>query len=465
MRKAKIVCTLGPASESVRVLTEMVRAGMDVARLNFSHGTHDEHARRIDTVRAVSKKLQKPIALLQDIQGPKIRLGEFQGTGLSVRRGETVTLTTRDVLGRPGLIPVTLKSLPHEVSRGDPILLDDGRVELEVISIRRSEVQARVVRGGTLANHKGLNLPGSPVSVQSITPKDEVDLAFGQEMGVDFVGLSFVRSARDVQLARRHVQKNQTPLIAKIEKPQAVDDLEAIAAAADGVMVARGDLGVELPLERVPSIQKRIIRVVNARGGMTIVATEMLESMVHNQRPTRAEVSDVANAIADGAGAVMLSGETAVGDHPAAVVGTMARIVEEAERSLDIHRPDPFSGLHDIATAVAAAATVASRHMNAGLIAAYTESGATARLISELRPPVPIVALTPNEEVVRRMALFWGVQPMLAARQSSTDAMIEQVRALCRRRRLVKVGSPIVMVAGLPLNEPGNTNLMTIHRC
>jgi pyruvate kinase len=465
MRKAKIICTLGPSSDTPEVIEGLIRAGMNVARLNFSHGTHEEHRQRVAIIRKVAKRLRMPVAILQDIQGPKIRLGKFQDGQLTVKAGQTVTVTTRAVMGHGSIIPTPIKSLVKDVVRGDDILLDDGRVRLRVLKVQGPDVTCKVEVGGLLKDKKGLNLPGSPMSVPTITRKDVDDLAFGQEVGVDYVALSFVRSAADIHKAREHVKKNKTPLIAKIEKPQAVDQLESIAAAADGIMVARGDLGVEMPLEQLPAIQKRMVREVNRRGGLVIVATEMLESMVNNPRPTRAEVSDVANAILDGADAVMLSGETAAGRYPVDAAATMARIVEETERGVVRHQHhSPFERSEDMGTGVAAAAVAAATQLNIETIVAYTESGHTARLISEFRPHARIVALTPSEDTVNRTSLYWGVTGHQVGRVTSTDAMLRQVRKLCREAGICKVGTPVVVVAGVPLNVPGNTNLMSIHR-
>lgn len=465
MRKAKIVCTLGPASDSPEIIEGLIRAGMNVARLNFSHGVYEDHRRRVGTLRKLSRKLGIPVSILQDIQGPKIRLGRFEGGQLLVQTGQTVTVTTRAVLGQGTLIPTPIRSLTKDVKRGDMILLDDGRVRLRVERVDGRDVTANVEVGGLLKDHKGLNLPGAAISVPTITEKDAEDLAFGQELGVDYVALSFVRSAKDIHQAREHVSKLKTPLIAKIEKPQALDNLEAISEAADGVMVARGDLGVEMPLEKLPGIQKRMVAEVNRRGGLVIVATEMLESMVGNARPTRAEVSDVANAILDGADAVMLSGETAAGKYPVEAAATMARIVEETERSLGSSlRPSLKVGTQDLSTGVAAAAVAAAEQLGIGTIVAYTERGHTARLISEFRPKARIIGLTPNADTVNRMALYWGVQGRQVGRLQSTDAMLKQVRRLCRDEGLCEAGSAVVIVAGVPLNEPGNTNMMSVHR-
>ncbi|ATB33355.1 pyruvate kinase [Melittangium boletus] len=465
MRKAKIICTLGPASDSAQVIEALIRAGMNVARLNFSHGTHEEHRQRVNRIRLASRRLGMPVALLQDVQGPKIRLGRFAGGLTEVKAGEQVIVTTRNVLGQGPLIPTPVRSLPRDVKPGDPILLDDGRVRLRVERVEDRDVTCTVEQGGVLKDHKGLNLPGAHVSVPTVTRKDEEDLAFGQELGVDYVALSFVRTAKDIERARKLVASH-TPLIAKIEKPQAVENLEAIARAADGIMVARGDLGVEMPLEKLPGMQKHMVRVVNRLGGLTIVATEMLESMVNNARPTRAEVSDVANAILDGADAVMLSGETAAGKYPVQAAATMARIVEETEGgTMPVVTEAPFDEARDdISTGVAAAAVAAARQMGIGTIVAYTERGHTARLISEFRPDARIIALTPNAETVNRMALYWGVTARQVGRLQSTDAMLKQVRRLCREESYCAAGSPVVIVAGVPLNEPGGTNMISVHR-
>ncbi len=463
MRKARIICTLGPSSDSEAMIEGLVLGGMDVARLNFSHGTHAEHGARIARLRKVANRTGRQVAILQDIQGPKIRLGQFLGGQAVVADGARVTVTTRKVLGTQILIPTPVPSLPKDVKAGDPILLDDGRVRLRVLKVKGQDVLCDVEVGGKLKDHKGLNLPGCAVSVPTITRKDLEDLKFGQDAGVDYVALSFVRTAADIHRARAYVAKLKTPLIAKIEKPQAVDALEEIAEAADGIMVARGDLGVEMPLEKLPALQKWMVKRTNERGGIVIVATEMLESMVTNIRPTRAEVSDVANAILDGADAVMLSGETAAGKYPLEAVRTMATIVRETEKGL-VPRPSPFTSTDDISTGVAVAAVEAADRLKDAVIVAFTESGYTAKLISELRPTVKLLALTPHLHIVRRMALYWGVTARKTARLASTEAMVKQVRRLLLAEKLAKPGAPIVIVAGVPLNQPGFTNLITVIR-
>ncbi len=466
MRRARIICTLGPASDSPEVLEALLRAGMNVARFNFSHGTQEDHLRRLTLLRKLSRKVGRPVAVLQDVQGPKIRLGLFEGGQMHVATGQSVTVTTRDLMGRDGVIPTPITSLPKDVKKGDPILLDDGRVRLEVQRVRGQDVTCRVMHGGLLKDKKGLNLPGAAVSVPALTDKDIEDLAFGQEVGVDFVALSFVRSAEDVERARPHVARLGTPLIAKIEKPQAVIELEAIALAADGIMVARGDLGVEMPLEKLPAIQKRAVAEVNRLGRIAIVATEMLESMIQNPRPTRAEVTDVANAVLDGADAVMLSGETASGRFPVEAVATMCRIIEEAERgpATPTRYTPSFEQARDVPTGVAAAAVAAATQLRAEIIATYTETGNTARLISEFRPKSRIIGLTPSVETVRRMSLYWGVEAVQVPRLKSTDAMVQVAKQVCTERGLCNVGSTVVVVAGVPLNQPGNTNTMSVHR-
>jgi len=461
-RRSKIVCTLGPASDAPHVLAGMIAAGMDVARLNFSHGTAAEHRARAEAVRREARRARRNVAILQDLQGPKLRLGTFAEGRVELVAGETVLLVARPgVVGSPRFIPVPLPSLARDVRPGDPVLLDDGRVRLRVLRIRGQDVEVKVEVGGPISDHKGVSLPGAAVSIPAFTPKDRRDAALGRTLGVDLVAMSFVRTARDVERARRHLAPG-TPLIAKMEKPQAIENLEAILRIADGVMVARGDLGVELPLERVPGIQKRLVRQANLLGRPCIVATEMLESMVQSPRPTRAEVSDVANAVLDGADAVMLSAETAVGHDPVAAVATMARIVEEAERS-ERTRVRPTLEGGDVSPGIAAAAVEAARSVGAKVIVAYTESGYTARLVAAFRPPVPILALTPNDRVVHQLALAWGVEAHRVPRVRSTDAVMSRARTEVRRRGLATAGERMAVVAGVPLNEPGNTNLLTVQ--
>ena len=461
MRRSKIVCTLGPASDAPRVLAGMVAAGMDVARLNFSHGSAPEHRGRAEAVRREARRAGRNVAILQDLQGPKLRLGTFAQGRVEILAGETVLLATLPgVVGSPRVIPVPLPSLARDCRVGDPVLLDDGRIRLRVRRRRGRDVEAEVEVGGPLSDHKGVSLPGSTGSLAAFTPKDRRDAALGRELGVDLVAMSFVRTARDVERARRHLAPG-TPLIAKMEKPEAIENLEAIVRTADGVMVARGDLGVELPLERVPGIQKRLVHQANLLARPCIVATEMLESMIKSPRPTRAEVSDVANAVLDGADAVMLSAETAVGHDPVAAVATMARIVEEAERSVAARVRPQLDG--EVSPGIAAAALEAARSVGAKVVVAYTESGYTARVVAAFRPPMPILALTPSETVARQLALLWGVEAQRVPRVRSTDAVMSRARTEVRRRGLAAPGDRMAIVAGVPLNEPGNTNVLTVQ--
>jgi pyruvate kinase len=462
--RAKIVCTIGPACADAKILERMIEAGMRVARLNFSHGTHAEHAERAALVRAASKRTKTPVALLQDVQGPKVRLGHFVGGETFVKPGAHVTLTTRKVQGNASLLPTPVRALARDLNAGHQVLLDDGKVKLRVIRIDGQDIRCVVETGGRLADHKGINVPSVALSVPTLTNKDVADIAFGQRLGVDFVALSFVRSARDVESCRRLVAKLKTPLIAKIEKPQAIADLPAIVSAADGIMVARGDLGVEVPLSTVPFLQKSMITAANAQGGLVIVATEMLESMIEKPRATRAEISDIANAVLDGADALMLSGETAVGRFPVEAVQTMADVISEAEKQRPRLLVEPFSRTDSIGIGVAAAAASAADRLEAALIATYTESGATARFVSEMRPKAPILALTPNVRTINRTALYWGVTAQRVPQATSLEAMVNRVLERCKAQQLARPGQAIVIVAGTPLNQPGQTNTLIIRK-
>ena len=395
VRKARIVCTLGPATSTAAAIQAMIEAGMDVARLNFSHGAHEDHQKRLSLVRAAAERAGRPVAILQDLQGPKIRVGRLKGGKVVLKEGSIVTITTRDTLGSAGLIPTTYAGLPGDVRKGEAVLLNDGRLRLTVLSVGREDVKCRVEVGGLLSDHKGINLPESDVSTSSLTEKDVQDALFGRDLNVDYMALSFVRSAEDV-LALRKVVGPSLPLIAKIEKPQAVDRISEIAAVAEGVMVARGDLGVELPLERVPLVQKTCIERATHEGKLAIVATEMLESMIDSPRPTRAEVSDVANAILDGADAVMLSGETATGKFPIEAVRTMGAIITEVEHSprFRARPPPPALDRNDsFPTAVARASVAAAEQLGISTIVCCTETGRSARLLSEHRPAARVVSL------------------------------------------------------------------------
>ena len=468
MRLAKIIATLGPATATPGMLTGLLRAGVDVARLNLSHGDHAEHARVIARTRRAAEALGRPIAILADLQGSKARIGRLHGgRPVPLRRGEYVTLTPRDVPGRRGLIPTTFRRLGRDVRRGDPILLDDGRIELAVVRVRGGDVVCRVIIGGLLLEHKGMNLPGTDLRGDALTAKDRADLQFALRHGVDYVALSFVRSAEDVVRVRRLLRRQgrDVPLIAKLEVRRAVERLQEILRAADGVMVARGDLGVEVPLERVPVLQKWILQEANRTGVIAITATQMLESMVERPRPTRAEASDVANAIFDGTDALMLSAETASGRHPLKAVAVMDRIIREAERSglyVKANAGAPAGGDREV-HAVAHAAVDAAREWEARAIVVYTQTGMTARVLSKLKPPCPILAITPSEPIRRRMALYRGVLPMTLRFARSTDRMLRDGERAILAAGLIGRAARVVVVSGTS-PRAGATNLMKLHR-
>ena len=465
-RHSKIVCTIGPASRSPRTIERLLHAGMDVARLNFSHGSHANHAESIAMLRAAALQIHKPIAILADLQGPKIRTGPLAGGApVILRAGQQFVITTARVLGDSTRVSTVFKPLPREVHRGDRILLSDGLIELRVQQIRGREVICEVVNGGALGEHKGINLPGVKLRVPALTPKDREDLLFALKHGANYIAVSFVRRPEDVVLAKALVRRagKDTPVIAKLEKPEAIENLDAILRVADGVMVARGDLGVEMSPERVPVVQKTIIKRAREFRRPVITATQMLESMTENPRPTRAEASDVANAIFDGSDAVMLSAETASGRYPVEAVSMMARIIEEAESSItEFPRPAPQERLK-VAETVAELVCHASRELHMKLIAVFTHSGFTARLISRYRPLVPIVAFSPEEETRRRMALIWGVRPQTIFDVRKVDGLAAVAEKRLVEERLVRKGDVIGIVAGTPMGIRGTTNFMKFH--
>jgi pyruvate kinase len=472
VRRAKIVCTLGPSSESSDVVLKLLERGMDVARLNFSHGSHEDHARAIDRIRAASRQLVRPVAILQDLQGPKIRTGPLKAgrAGVPLVAGDTLVITTEEeILGDARRVSTTYPFLAQDVKAGDRLLVDDGLLEFRVTHTDGVQVTTEVVEGGTLKEHKGINLPGVALRVGALSDKDRADLRFGAERGVDFVALSFVRTAADVDQARAALEETGrvVPIIAKIEKPEALENLDEIVEAADGLMVARGDLGVEVPAERVPILQKSIVERGNHAGKPVIIATQMLESMIDHPRPTRAEASDVANAVWDGADAVMLSGETASGRFPVLAVQTMDRIVREAERNYFLSRPRPVEPpphpvpVNDV---VASAAVRAALDADARCIACFTVGGTTARLLSRYRPNVPVVAYSPEQPIRRRMALYWGVLPRIMEPIRDPDAMARLVSERLVADGLASPGDRLILVYGSPLGEPGHTNSMRLHQ-
>ncbi len=463
-RRAKIVCTLGPATSSPTQILELVQAGMDVARLNLSHGTHESHAALCGLVREAADRAGRAVGVLADLQGPKIRLGRFQDGRAVLASGARFTITTRAQAGDSSRASADYEELPGEVKAGDPILLGDGIVQLEVLEVKGNEVRCRVVEGGDISDHQGINLPRASNRLPALTTKDRGDLAFVLGLGVDLVALSFVRRAQDAEELRRAMAEAGTtlPIIAKLEKPQAVSELDAILVAFDGLMVARGDLGVEMPLERVPLVQKRAIDRAREHRKPVIVATQMLESMVHHGRPTRAEASDVANAVLDGADALMLSAETSIGEHAALAVDTMARIITSAEE--DAPARPPLTATSNQADAIAHAACRVAHELTARAIVAFTQSGETARRLAVYREPIPLLAFTPDPAVRRQLALVWGVETFVVPPALSTDEIGRQVdRALLELGR-GRPGEVVVIVAGSPPGVPGTTNMLRAHR-
>ena len=462
MRRAKIVCTIGPASRSPDVLRALVDAGMDVARLNFSHGSHADHAAVVADLRRIADEAGRPLAILQDLQGPKIRLGTLQGGSVQLSTGARFVLTTEEIEGDADRASTTYKALPSDVTQGDDILLSDGLLRLRVDVVNGEDITCTVVDGGHLRQRAGINLPGAELSVPSMTEKDLSDLAFGVEQGVDWVALSFVRSAADVDALKAELARLQADagVIAKPEKPQAIDALDAIVDAADAIMVARGDLGVEMSPERVPFIQKTIIRACAAAGKPVITATQMLESMIENPRPTRAEASDVANAVFDGTDAVMLSGETAMGAHPIHAVQMMHRIVSEAERNVaaqpEMRRRARRESALSFSDAIAEAAGQVAADTKAAAIVAFTQSGFSAKLIARSRPQTRIYAFTPHRRVQRRLCVHWGLEPRHAAYLERTQDMIEVVEQQLLEESIVRAGDSLVFLAGMPSNRPGD---------
>ncbi|WP_437519903.1 pyruvate kinase [Sorangium sp. So ce726] len=469
VRRAKIVCTIGPSCDSQTTLEQLIRAGMDVARLNFSHGSHEDHGKAIATVRAAAEACGKPVAILQDLCGPKIRAGRFPGNTFEVTDGATVWLTeaNRDSpVATPGEIPILYEGLASDLQPGDVVLIDDGRVVVTVTKVEGDRVQAGVTQGGRLRDRVGVHLPARRVRMSALTDKDKADLSFGLAQGVDYVALSFVRNADEVRHVRDICEAwgRPTPIVSKIETPGAIDNLEAIILASDGVMVARGDLGVEFNPERVPIIQREILGLARVHQKPVIVATEMLQSMVTATRPTRAEASDVATAVFDGTDAVMLSQETATGAHPPLVVRMMARIVTEAEQSsfyryLSSEQPGQRANVPE---ATARAACDIAKDIGAKLIVAFTESGLTARYASKARPVVPIVAFSPNDTTRRRLALLWGVVPFPVDALRNSDEMIERATGYLLANGLVSPGDKLVTIFGAPVGVSGSTNTIRV---
>lgn len=471
MRRAKIVCTLGPATREPRMIRRLLEAGMNVCRLNFSHGTHDEHRRTVRDIHREARRLGTTVAILQDLQGPKIRTGPMAAGEVELLPGNEFTITTNRVPGDASRVSTTFLNLPREVQKGDALLLADGLIQLAVVRIAGPDIVTRVIHGGPLGSNKGINIPDRKLSVAALTAKDRKDLKLGVELGVDWVALSFVRTAEDIRhlrLALRRLKAADLPIIAKLEKPQAIANLVEILGEADAVMVARGDLAVETSPDQVPVLQKRVIREARRRGVPVITATQMLESMVDHPRPTRAEASDVANAIYDGTDAVMLSAETAVGRYPVEAVSLMGRIIVNVEAELASmprkEAPSASWWRKSVADAICEAGTLAAEGLGAPVVAVFTESGNTARRVAQYRPGARILAFSPLEAIRRRMNLYWGVEPRSAPRLATTDRMVAWVAAALKREGIVHPGDRIVVTAGTPVGQAGSTNFLKIHQ-
>jgi pyruvate kinase len=464
-RRAKIVCTLGPAVDGVERMRELVAAGMDVARLNFSHGEHAEHQQRYNWVREAAAATERPVGILADLQGPKIRLGRFADGPVQWANGETVVITSDDVVGTHDRVSCTYKKLPEEVRVGDRLLIDDGKVAIEVTAVSGPDITCLVTEGGQVSNNKGVSLPNVAVSVPALSEKDTADLRFALSIGCDMIALSFVRSPDDIKLVHEIMDEvgRRVPVIAKIEKPEAVARLEPIVNAFDGLMVARGDLGVELPLEQVPLVQKRAVQLCREQAKPVIVATQMLDSMMENARPTRAEASDVANAVLDGADAVMLSGETSVGKYPIVTEQTMARIVRTTEAG-DFAVPRLQHDPRTRGGAITQAASNIARAVNARALVAFSQTGDTVRRLARLHCELPLLAFTPDPAVQRQLSLSWGVETFLVDYVDHTDAMFRQVDHAMLGLGRGLAGDVVVVVAGTPAGSPGSTNTLRIHQ-
>lgn len=468
MRKSKIVCTIGPASESLENIKKLILAGMNVARLNFSHGDFEEHGARIQTIRQASKELNKTVAILLDTKGPEIRTGKMEVEPIELVQDDYLTLTTEEILGTQERISITYSELPNDVQVGSTILIDDGLIGLTVVDIQGTEIKTRIVNGGTIKSKKGVNVPGVNISLPGITEKDTNDILFGIEQDIDFIAASFVRKASDVQEIRELLAKNNAShiqIISKIENQQGVDNLDEILEVSDGLMVARGDLGVEIPAEDVPLAQKLMIQKCNVAGKPVITATQMLDSMQRNPRPTRAEASDVANAIFDGTDAIMLSGETAAGKYPVESVLTMSRIAEKAESALnhrDIFAKQQTAQETTVTEAISQSVAISALDLNAKAIISSTVTGHTARVVSKYRPKAPIIAVTTQERTMRQLSLVWGVIPAFGNVASSTDELLETAIKGGKDSGLVQTGDLVVITAGIPLGRSGSTNLVKV---
>jgi len=469
MRKTKIVCTLGPATDDEKILRELITSGMNVARMNFSHGSHDEHLARLEMVRKVSSEMDVPLAVLLDTKGPEVRIKQFAEGKIELKKGDLFKLTSREVTGNHEEVSLTYDGLSHDVSRGDMILLDDGLIGMKVISTTSTDVECEVINGGPLSNNKSLNIPGITVKLPFVSDIDREDLAFGVRHGFDFIAASFVRTPRDIKDLKKVLEEegdNDIKIIAKIENREGVDNIKEIIRVSDGIMVARGDMGVEIPFEELPAIQKDIIRKCYVAGKPAITATQMLDSMIRHPRPTRAEITDVANAIYDNTSAIMLSGETSIGKYPVLAVETMARIAIETERNINYAKR--FNALNvpptrNITNAISHATCETAHTLGAAAIVTVTKSGSTARKVSKFRPASPVIATTVSHRVYRQLAITWGVTPVLTEMKDSTDEIFEQAIEKAQEKGNVRSGDLIVISGGMPAGISGTTNTLKVH--
>jgi pyruvate kinase len=465
-RRAKIVATMGPATQNPENIEKAIIAGMNVARLNFSHGTHEQHLAVIKIIREKSMSLKAPVTILQDLQGPKVRVGLFEKGSIDLAQGEIVTVTIEDVLGKPGLIPSDFKELCRAASPGNRILLDDGLIELEVLEVHKTELKAKVIYGGILKNRKGMNLPGVNLPVEAMTVKDKEDLEFGLANGVDYVALSFVRHGKDIRQLREIIQNKKSPakIVAKIEMIEALENLEEIVRLSDVVMVARGDLAVEIGQSRLPSAQKRIISICNELGKPVITATQMLDSMVENPRPTRAEITDIANAVLDGSDALMLSAESASGKYPFKAIRTMHEIIVEVEKNENSYYKISLENeLLSVPAAIAASSALTSLKLNASAIVCLTTTGKTAQIISSFRPKAQVVAITTDMDVLNRLEITWGLQTLHLRPYENLKDILQQVEKLLIENGLSKTGDRIILTLGQPIADRGTTNSIHVH--
>lgn len=467
MRKTKIICTIGPATESEEKLTEMMQAGMNVTRFNFSHGSHEEHKKKYARVIKISQALNLPVATLMDTKGPEIRLRDFEGGSAQLTTGQRFTLTTEEVSGTAERASITYKNLVQDIQPGITILIDDGLIEMKVEEMTETDIICRVINGGPVSNHKGVNVPGAKLSMPYISDTDREDILFGAEMGYDFIAASFVRCREDILQIREILDEHKSTMkiIAKIENMQGIENIDEIIEVSDGIMVARGDMGVEVPMEEVPILQKKMIKKAVAQGKHVITATQMLDSMIKNPRPTRAEVTDVANAIYDGTTAIMLSGESAAGQYPIEAIKTMARIAERAEEDIDyrarLQRSKSTENI-DITTAISYATCTTAMDLKAAAIITVTMSGFTAGMISRYKPDCPIIGCSVNPRVCRQLALTWGVSPILMRKEQTPEDLFEEAVCAAKKAGLIQAGDTVVLTAGVPLGVSGKTNMIRV---